>query len=542
MGHRRRKKRLPPAMPNVGVIVSPRAPTAAVSVASTLSKLRSEGVCRARLLTYASTAIDEAATALGSCALISVSVPDMEVSEAGRSMEFAHKVCEEVGDFVRSRVVDLVIVGVSSPSGVGADVTWMSNVANASRNIASACATQNASVPVSTGFSLSVLRSSFPPSASLFAAPGPLRPILTHLQATSAPFVIEIDPYLAWRASYYDIPLEYATFGKQKPDAPEFVDVTGTPYWNLFDAMVDAVRWALVREDFGDLSVVVGSVGWPSGWVNPSSGDVEERATPPPGATVSLAAKFDSRLANHMNCTKSPVPTPRHHPDECASTVAFVYQADDIDGDLELQWGIASKSGDLKFSLKTGQILLSNMVDTPQQRHPVDVPHAAYKLRKLAIVAISSACLVFVVALFRFWRRKPNLFRRHSPDAVSDIIHSSRLSAQANLQNARRQRGEYPNGSYQDDTLDDDHDHLATKSKLSTRFFATTSYLRSIAESPNQSDVDDDTSSFGGSSSRTPILSFASNLGAAVAPKDDLGSSSSSSVGQSASSLAAFSL
>lgn len=411
---------------NVGVIAASRnKETTHPSLSSTLSKLATEGIVRARLLSYDPTEISAAAAALGPSSRIAVSVPDPEVPAAGNSMEYATHFCQQIGAFVQSKTVDLVVIGTTPPSGVGADVFRTQSLANATQNVAAACAASNATVAVSTSFSLSVLRSSFPPSASLFAAPGPLYPILEHLRRTRAPFVIELDPYLAWRQSYYDISLDYATFGSSQP---VFFD-HGFAYWNLYDAMVDAVRWALFQESFGDLDVVVGSVGWPSGALQAS-----------PGATPAQAADFNSRLAAHLNCSKTAVPGVALDRDACVRySIAYIYMADDSEtGPDRLLWGICSyPSGEPKYSLATGNVLL------PMLQPLKDKSFACAKCSPIQTAALLLALAAFVAALLAalflpFKRSRPhNFFTRHSADNVATIIRSTRYAAQENLEAAR---------------------------------------------------------------------------------------------------------
>ncbi|KAJ1454258.1 glycoside hydrolase [Pelagophyceae sp. CCMP2097] len=217
-------------------------------------------------------------------------------------------------------------------------------------------------------FSLAALRSSFPPSASLFAAPGPLSVILAQLRSTASPFVVELDPYLAWRQWYYDISLDYALMAKREAiDAPQFVDDgSGHAYWNLFDAMLDAVRWALARESFGDLEVVVGAVGWPSG-IPPSVsrdgrlgyGDSGNGADV--GATVFNAAMFNSRLAHHVGACDAIASPPQTLHGGCVNV--YIHEATDSGAGVSsgdgMDWGLCSSAGRLKYSLQSGNALAS---------------------------------------------------------------------------------------------------------------------------------------------------------------------------------------
>jgi len=174
-----------PVLENVGLVVRPRPLTPAR--AAMLRRLRGSGVARARLLAYGGAEVAATVAALGGGARVAVSVPDDEVAAVAGAGGAADAACAAFAAHARSGAVDLAVVGVTPPSGVGADVRHYEALANATRNLAVACARANATVAVSTAFALNVLRSSYPPSASLFAAPGPLRPVLEHLRATRSP-------------------------------------------------------------------------------------------------------------------------------------------------------------------------------------------------------------------------------------------------------------------------------------------------------------------------------------------------------------------
>lgn len=58
------------------------------------------------------------------------------------------------------------------------------------------------------------------------------------------------------------VPLDYAVFLKTEP---EFKDpITGLPYYNLFDAMIDATYSAMLDIGITKVGVAVGETGWPT--------------------------------------------------------------------------------------------------------------------------------------------------------------------------------------------------------------------------------------------------------------------------------------
>ncbi|GJN16765.1 hypothetical protein PR202_gb03786 [Eleusine coracana subsp. coracana] len=142
-------------------------------------------------------------------------------------------------------------------------------------------------IKVSTAVSMDTLdEKSSPPSEGVFKdAAGVMRPIVEFLASNgSAPLLLNVYPYFAYRDNQGRIDLNYALF---QPSSTTVNDPSnGLTYTNLFDAMVDAVRAALEKAGGGGgVDVVVSESGWPS-----ADG---------PGATVDNARTYNQNLINH---------------------------------------------------------------------------------------------------------------------------------------------------------------------------------------------------------------------------------------------------
>ncbi|KAF7025990.1 hypothetical protein CFC21_038131 [Triticum aestivum] len=128
-------------------------------------------------------------------------------------------------------------------------------------NKALAAAGLGGAIKVSTAVRFDVLTNSYPPSAAVFAQPY-MVDIARHLASTSAPLLANVYPYFAYSSNPRDIQLDYATF---QPGATPVRDAgTGLVYTNLFNAMVDAMYFALEKAGAPGVRVVVSESGWPS--------------------------------------------------------------------------------------------------------------------------------------------------------------------------------------------------------------------------------------------------------------------------------------
>ncbi|XP_058108864.1 putative glucan endo-1,3-beta-glucosidase GVI [Magnolia sinica] len=162
------------------------------------------------------------------------------------------------------------------------------NVLPAIKNIATAVKAANLPIPVSTTVGTQVLGASFPPSSGSFSEEvGPIMaPIVAYLEANRVPLLVNVYPYFAYAADPKNVGLDYALFNATKP-----VVIDGTcKYFNLFDAMIDAVYSALEKVGGPSVEIVVSETGWPSR----GNGNM---------ATIPNAMTYNNNLITHLNGT-----------------------------------------------------------------------------------------------------------------------------------------------------------------------------------------------------------------------------------------------
>ena len=148
-------------------------------------------------------------------------------------------------------------------------------------------------IKVSTSHDPSLILDSFPPSQAYFnktfGAPI-IQPLLDFLSQTSSFFMLNIFSYDIYRSSNGIILLDYALLNPITPDNVVVDTNTLYQYRNLFDAVIDAVFFALVKMNHTDIPVVVSATGWPS------SGEQDSD----PDATLDNASTYNSNLIAHI--------------------------------------------------------------------------------------------------------------------------------------------------------------------------------------------------------------------------------------------------
>lgn len=83
--------------------------------------------------------------------------------------------------------------------------------------------------------------------------------ILGFFKEKDAPFIVNIYPFLSLSLSS-DFPESFAFF----ENGNKSVHDKGRTYTNVFDANYDTLIWALKKNGYGDLKIVVGEIGWPT--------------------------------------------------------------------------------------------------------------------------------------------------------------------------------------------------------------------------------------------------------------------------------------
>ncbi|XP_021895864.1 glucan endo-1,3-beta-glucosidase-like [Carica papaya] len=118
------------------------------------------------------------------------------------------------------------------------------------------------SIKLSSPQAASVLSISYPPSAGTFNPylQSVMVPLLRFLDSTKSPFMINVYPYISYLNSFESVTLDYALFRSGDNEIQD----GGLTYGNLFDASVDAVVYAMEREGFAGIPLVVTETGWPT--------------------------------------------------------------------------------------------------------------------------------------------------------------------------------------------------------------------------------------------------------------------------------------
>ncbi|PKA62136.1 Glucan endo-1,3-beta-glucosidase 5 [Apostasia shenzhenica] len=155
--------------------------------------------------------------------------------------------------------------------------------------------------------------------------------IIGFLRDNGGPFTINIYPFLSLYADP-NFPIDYAFFSGA---ATPVVDGS-ISYTNVFEANYDTLIWALERNGFGDVPVIVGEIGWPT--------DGDSHANP------DYARRFNQglvdRISRRVGTPKRPSP-----PD------IYIFGLIDEDaksiqpGNFERHWGLFYYDGSVKYPL-----------------------------------------------------------------------------------------------------------------------------------------------------------------------------------------------
>ncbi|XP_057958872.1 glucan endo-1,3-beta-glucosidase 5 [Malania oleifera] len=162
------------------------------------------------------------------------------------------------------------------------------------------------------------------------------------LNDNGAPFIVNIYPFISL---YKDpnFPVDYAFFDSNSSP----INDGGTIYNNVFDANHDTLLWALQKNGYANMSIVVGEIGWPT------DGDQN--------ANLANAQRFNQGFMNRiMNGQGTPLrPSPID---------AYLFSLIDEDaksiqpGNFERHWGLFYFDGKPKYQLNLGTIQSRSLV------------------------------------------------------------------------------------------------------------------------------------------------------------------------------------
>lgn len=168
-------------------------------------------------------------------------------------------------------------------------------------------------------------------------------PIVKLLSDNEAPFTINIYPFISLYTDSH-FPVEYAFFdGNATP-----LNDGGTSYYNMFDANHDTLVWALQKNGFGNLPIIIGEIGWPT------DGDRN--------ANVDLAERFNQGFMAHISAGRG---TPMR-PGPINAYLFSLIDEDDKSiqpGNFERHWGIFTYDGKPKYPLNLGTTSSGSLVE-----------------------------------------------------------------------------------------------------------------------------------------------------------------------------------
>ncbi|KAL8536720.1 hypothetical protein ACS0TY_012051 [Phlomoides rotata] len=316
----------------------------------------------------------------GSGIEVMVGIPNDMLATLANSVSAAEKwVAKNVSAHVSSNSVDIRYVAVGNEPFLSTyNGTYLTTTYPALANI------QAALIKAGLGNRVKVtvpLNADVYQSSSQQPSTGDFRPdiqdvmvqIVTFLNNNRAPFTVNIYPFISL---YNDanFPMDYAFFdGASTP-----IDDNGRIYTNVFDANYDTLIWAMQKHGYGNMTILVGEIGWPT------DGDRN--------ANVGYAQRFNQGFMSHMNKGTPMRPGP---------VDAYLFSLIDEDaksiqpGNFERHWGIFYYDGTPKYNLSlgsnSGALVPAKNVQYLQRRWCVMSPSASLDDPQVA-PSVSYAC------------------------------------------------------------------------------------------------------------------------------------------------------
>ncbi|XP_016509778.2 glucan endo-1,3-beta-glucosidase-like [Nicotiana tabacum] len=126
------------------------------------------------------------------------------------------------------------------------------------------------SIKLSSSHASTILSNSYPPSSGVFNSTiRPfLLPFLQFLRDTSSPLMVNVYPFFAYINNPQYVSLDHALFRSSYVEYDQ-----NLAYDNMFDASIDAFVYAMEKEGFEGIPVMVTETGWPTAGIDGASID-----------------------------------------------------------------------------------------------------------------------------------------------------------------------------------------------------------------------------------------------------------------------------
>ncbi|XP_030442609.1 glucan endo-1,3-beta-glucosidase 5-like [Syzygium oleosum] len=280
---------------------------------------------------------------------VMVGIPNDMLSSLASNVEAAENwVAQNLSSHISSNGVDIRYVAVGNEPFLSAyNGTYLNTTLPALQNVQAAVvkAGLSAQVKVTIPLNADVLASStYLPSDGDFRSDihDLMLEIVKFLSDNGAPFTINFYPFISL---YNDpnFPVDFAFFD----NSSSTLNDKGTIYTNVFDASYDMLVWALQKNGYGNMSIIVGEVGWPT------DGDKN--------ANAKNAQRFNQGFMTRYSAGKGTPMRP-------GQMDAYLFSLIDEDaksiqpGNFERHWGLFYFDGQPKYVLNLGSTSSNGLV------------------------------------------------------------------------------------------------------------------------------------------------------------------------------------
>ncbi|CAI0411955.1 unnamed protein product [Linum tenue] len=224
----------------------------------------------------------------GSGLKVTVTIPNGLIPSLTKDDEARGWINDHIAPFYPKTKINRVLVGNEIMATL--DDNLISNLVPAMKAVHRALVKAGIDdVQVTTAHAMGILKVSEPPSQARIRKGYDkviFEPMLKFLRQTKSPLMVNPYPYFSYAPSIAD----YALF---RPNRGVHDSHTNITYYNMFDAMMDAVYSAIKAMGYADVDIVVAETGWPS------AGDPNQ-----PACTVDNAISFNGNLLKAVTSGK----------------------------------------------------------------------------------------------------------------------------------------------------------------------------------------------------------------------------------------------